>query len=129
LHQLQGEGSLGEIREYLGAIKHWPKGGAQALDRKLAQAVSDPGANATALRTLAIRAEIATAQPTSEADQTQRRTMQLQALVNGTGRPTATPREQLEALAFEWIAIGPVQTAIYDELFARFEHAWQVSRR
>jgi hypothetical protein len=128
LHQLEGSVPLEEIRAYLDAIKHWPKGGAQAIDRKLAQPASDSAANAAKLRELAIRAEIATSRQTPEEDQTQRRMMQLQALVNGTGRTTATPREQLEALAFEWIAVGPAPTPVYEALFARFQQAWREAR-
>lgn len=128
LHQLEGAGTAEEIRASLGEVKHWPKGGLQALERKLAQKPSDAAANAAALRVLAIRAEIASGLTTPESDQTQRRTMQLQALVNGTGRTSATPREQLEALAFEWIAVGPAPTNVYDELLERFNRAWHASR-
>lgn len=128
LHQLEGTDTVDAIRASLAEIKHWPKGGLQALERKLAQKPSDTGANEAALRVLTIRAEIASGQTTPESDQTQRRTMQLQALVNGTGRTSASPREQLEALAFEWIAVGPAPTALYDELLERFNRAWHAAR-
>ena len=85
-----------------------------------------PAANA---EVAAIRAEIATGAGTPEADQSQRRTMQLQALVKGIGRGSSTPSEQVEALAFEWATIGPVPTGVYDELFARFKRAWVLTRK
>jgi hypothetical protein len=130
LHQLEGGESASDVRAYLETIKHWPKGGAQAIERKLAQSpATDQAANEAALRILAIRAEVASEQPTPEADQTQRRMMQLQALVNGTGRSSATPKEQLEALAFEWIAVGPTSNEVYDALLARFHDAWRATRR
>jgi hypothetical protein len=128
LHQIEGTDTVEEIRASLAEVKHWPKGGLQALERKLAQKPSDAAANEAALRVLAIRAEIASGQTTPETDQTQRRTMQLQALVNGTGRTSATPREQLEALAFEWLAVGPAPTPVYEELLERFNRAWHAAR-
>ena len=129
VHQLEGAETVDQVREYIATIKHWPKGGAQAVERKLAQAPSNPSTNEAALRVLVIRGEVATGLPTPESDQTQRRVMQLQALVNGTGRTTATPKEQLEALAFEWVAVGAVPTDGYAPLFARFRQAWEASRR
>jgi hypothetical protein len=129
LHQLEGTESAADVRSYIETLKHWPKGGAQAIERKLAQAPSNPAANEAALRVLAIRAEVATGLTTPESDQTQRRMMQLQALVNGTGRTTATPKEQLEALAFEWVAVGAAPTEAHTALFARFRQAWEASRR
>ena len=91
-------------------------------------ATTSDATNEAALRELVIRAEIASGQSTPERDQGQRRAMQLQALVNGTGRTTATMREQLEKMAFEWVSIGPVSNVSYDELFARFQRAWNASR-
>ncbi|HVF17643.1 MAG TPA: DUF349 domain-containing protein, partial [Steroidobacteraceae bacterium] len=129
VHQLEGSVSAPELRAHLDGIQHWPKGGAQAIEKKLSQtATASTTASEAALRELAIRAEIASGQPTPADDQMQRRTMQLQALVNGTGRTTASMKEQLEALAFEWLAARPVASPLYEELFARFRRAWEASR-
>lgn len=122
----EGEAAL---RAHIDAIAHWPKGGKQAIEQKLSRPFDgDLAANAAVLRSLAIRAEIAAGAPTPEADQSQRRTMQLQALVKGVGRGSQSAREQLEALAFEWVGVGPVASDIYGELFARFERAWTMAR-
>jgi hypothetical protein len=117
------------LRQHIAAIEHWPKGGKQAIEHKLARPFDgDLAANASTLRAIAIRAEIAAGTPTPEADQSQRRTIQLQALVKGVGRGSAPPREQLETLAFEWVGVGPVASDLYGELFARFEKAWSSVR-
>jgi DNA repair protein SbcC/Rad50 len=119
-----------ELNQFVTAIEHWPKGGKQAIEQKLARKVGgDLAANEAVLRALVIKAEIATGTTTPEADQSQRRTMQLQALVKGIGRATSSVREQIEALAFEWVDVGPVATAAYDELFARFKRSWNAGRR
>jgi len=130
MHQLaptpDGESAL---KQHIASIQHWPKGGKQAIEQKLTRPFEpDQSANAATLRQIAIRAEIATGTPTPESDQLQRRTMQLQALVKGVGRASVPVREQMEALAFEWIGVGPVATDIYEELFARFERAWKLAR-
>jgi DNA repair protein SbcC/Rad50 len=131
LRQLAADESVDvELSQFIVAIEHWPKGGKHAIEQKLARkAGGDLAENEAALRALAIKAEIATGTTTPEADQSQRRTMQLQALVKGIGRATTSVREQLETLAFEWVSVGPVATANYDELFARFKRAWSASRR
>jgi hypothetical protein len=131
LRQLDAnESADAELSQLVAAIEHWPKGGKQAIEQKLARKVGgDLVENEAALRTLAIKAEIATGTTTPDADQSQRRTMQLQALVKGIGRTTASVREQVEALAFEWVSVGPVATGAYEELFARFKRAWNAGRR
>jgi hypothetical protein len=117
------------LRAHIAAITHWPKGGKQAIEHKLGRPFEgDLAVNAATLRSIVIRAEIAAGAPTPEADQSQRRAMQLQALVKGIGRGSATAREQLETLAFEWVGVGPVASDTYVELFTRFEKAWSLAR-
>jgi hypothetical protein len=119
------------LQQHIDSIERWPKGGKQVIERKLAHGAGDAVAlaqNALALRTLAIRAEIVTVATTPEADQAQRRSMQLQALVQGIGRDTLAMRDQVEALAFEWVAVGPVVNDTYEELFARFMRCWALAR-
>jgi len=130
LHQLDSSADPSGLRQHIDSIEQWPKGGKAAIEQRLARPASgDANENAAALRALAIRAEMATGAATPESDQSQRRTMQLQALVKGIGRGSASPREQMEALAFEWVAVGPVPTDVYDELFARFKRCWTLAQR
>jgi len=99
-----------------------PQGGLQALQWRLAQPVSDAlDANEATLRALCIRAELATDTATPQADQVARRELQLQTLVTGFGHGNAAIRADRAALAFEWIACGPVVTPAYEALFERFE--------
>jgi hypothetical protein len=124
------EGVDAALTEYIAAIAHWPKGGKSAIEQKLKTIPKTAlEENAAALRELAIRAEIATGTATPDEDQSQRRSIQLQALVKGIGRTSATVESQIEALAFEWIAIGPVPDDTYDALFARFKRSWTAARR
>lgn len=119
----------GGLRRHIDAIEHWPKGGKQAIEQRLAaRPQHDAAENEAQLRVLAIRAEIATGAATPDDDQTQRRTMQLQALVKGIGRSQSSVREQLEALAFEWAAVGPVLSEAYEPLWNRFWRCWQLAR-
>jgi exonuclease SbcC len=128
LLQLEGGSDADSVAELIRSIETWPKGGKQVIETKLGQpANTDLAANEAALRELTIRAEIMTGTETPESDQAQRRAMQLQALVSGTGRSSLPVREQIEALAFEWAKVGPVPTATYDELFGRFRKCWQRS--
>jgi exonuclease SbcC len=129
LLQLDGGSDADSVAELIRSVEAWPKGGKQVIEARLAQPVNaDLAANEAALRSLTIRAEIVTGAPTPSADQAQRRAMQLQALVSGTGRSNLSIREQIEALAFEWAKVGPVPTETYDELFGRFRESWRRSR-
>jgi hypothetical protein len=128
--QLEQGGDTTELKQFVDGIQQWPKGGKQAIEQRLAAPVgSDIDTNTDALRGLAIRAEIAAGVSTPESDQMQRRAMQLQALVKGIGRSQGTPRAELEGLAFEWIAVGPVPNEIHEPLWARFWRCWQLVRK
>ena len=109
------------VRATIDGVLHWPKGGLQAIERKLAQTVlSDVAANEAALRKLCIRAEILTDTPTPSADQPLRREHQLHSLVQNMGQSADSRRDSFEALVFEWIAVGPTGTNVYYELLERF---------
>jgi hypothetical protein len=113
------------VRSTIAGVQQWPKGGLQAIERKLAAAAShDLAANEAALRNVCIRAEILTDTPTPAADQSLRRDHQLQSLVKGLGHATDTVPEQMQALVFEWIGVGPVPTDLYYELLERFNSCW-----
>lgn len=107
-------------RATIDGVQQWPKGGLQAIERKLSEpAPADVSANEAALRLLCIRAEILTDTPTPVGDQPLRREYQLQRLVKSVGQPT---QEQagFDSLVFEWVGTGPVDTHVYYELLERF---------
>lgn len=80
---------------------------------------ADASENELALRRLCIRAELLTGMPTPESDAHLRREHQLQSLVQDFGRARASTQEQLQMLVLDWIAVGPVNLTIYEELTAR----------
>ena len=117
-------------RALLEGEKQWPKGGAQAIKEKLAAPVSpDLSAHETALRTLCIRAELITETATPAEDQALRRNYQLQSLVKGFGQSAAPGRQQVDAMVFEWIGVGPIPTPVYVDLFERFRQCWKKAQR
>jgi hypothetical protein len=113
-----------EAESFIAGVSQWPKGGAATLKDVWAKAESagneDPGANETALRMLCIRAEIGSERPTPPEDQTLRRTYQLQRLVQVMGQRQEPAGLDWEALALEWVCIGPIAPATRVMLLARF---------
>ena len=69
---------------------------------------------------LCIRAEIAAERPTPAEDQALRRSYQLQRLVENMGRGNEAEAVSWEALALEWVSIGPVAPATRAALLDRF---------
>jgi hypothetical protein len=107
------------------ALEHAPKGVRAALEKQLNDVASgtvsaDLGANAAALRLLCVRAELITETPTPPEDLELRREYQMQRLVASMGRGERATPADLDDLALEWLAVGPVETAIHDALTARF---------
>ena len=80
----------------------------------------DAAVHETVLRTLCIRSEILTDQPTPPEDQALRRDYQVQRLVQRMGQRSEASADELDTLAFEWVRVGPVSTATHDPLLARF---------
>ncbi len=106
---------------FITAARRWPRNGLEALRRNLARTDSDDlAANETALRMLCIRAEILTDVPTPPEDQALRREYQLQRLVQRMGQGARTDDAQLDALAIEWVDVGPVEASVHDPLLQRF---------
>lgn len=105
-------------------VQQWPKGGAQALKEAWIKAEAaanvDAAAHETVLRTLCIRSEIPTDQPTPPEDQALRRDYQVQRLVQRMGQRSDASADELDTLAFEWVRVGPVSTATHEPLLARF---------
>jgi len=123
--QAELESQRQSVRSTIDGVQQWPKGGLQAIERKLVAPVSaDLAANEASLRNICIRAEILTDTATPAADQSLRRNHQLQSLVKGLGQTTGTARERMHELLFEWIAVGPVPTDVYYDLLERFNSCW-----
>jgi hypothetical protein len=119
-----------EAASYLDGERPWPKAALQALRTELAQpGAPDIAANETALRTLCIRAELLTDTPTPDCDQALRREYQLQQLLKGLGQARAEVNVALEALVYEWLAVGATGDAVYAGLLERFNACRRVRGR
>jgi hypothetical protein len=106
---------------YIAGVAKWPKRGLDALRSALTNADdTDLAANELALRMLCIRAELLTDSPTPPEDQTLRREYQMRRLVENMGQGIATHEGQLDALAIEWIGVGPTEESTYQPLLERF---------
>lgn len=113
------------VESYIASVQQWPKGGLEALMSGLDQALaggrsSDLAANEAALRMLCIRAEVLADLQTPPEDQALRREYQLQRLVQNMGQGLRPDEAQWEALAIEWVSVGPVEDAAYAPLVQRF---------
>ncbi|THD03097.1 hypothetical protein B1810_10920 [Panacagrimonas perspica] len=105
----------------IASAQRWPRNGLSALKQALAgERSEDLVANETALRLLCIRAEILTDTPTPPEDQTLRRDYQLQRLVQNMGQGARADEANLDAMAIEWVGVGPVEEAAYQPLLQRF---------
>lgn len=107
-------------------LEHAPKGTRALLEQQLAKVAAgaisaDVAANEAALRLLCIRAELVSDAPTPPEDLPLRREYQMQRLVASMGRGERATTTDLDGLALEWLAVGPVEAAVHDALFARFE--------
>ena len=107
-------------------LEHAPKGTRALLEQQLEKVAAgatsaDLAANEAALRLLCIRAELISDTPTPPEDLPLRREYQMQRLVASMGRGERATATDLEGLALEWLAVGPVEAAVHDALFVRFE--------
>ena len=107
------------------ALEHAPKGARSVLEKQMNDVASgtvgaDLAANEAALRLLCVRAELMTETPTPPEDLELRREYQMQRLVASMGRGERATPANLNDLALEWMAVGPVETAVYEALAARF---------
>ncbi|MCM2310660.1 MAG: hypothetical protein NDI84_04575, partial [Steroidobacteraceae bacterium] len=80
-----------------------------------------PPANEATLRLLCIRAELLADVPTPAEDLELRREYQMQRLVESMGRGERATPADLDGLAREWLAVGPVEPETHAALLARFE--------
>ncbi|HVT36783.1 MAG TPA: DUF349 domain-containing protein [Nevskiaceae bacterium] len=106
---------------FMAPIARWPNGGLDALRQALVSECSgDLEANERALKMVCIRAELLADLPTPAEDQPLRREYQLQRLVQTMGQGVKADAAQLDTLALEWVAAGPVEEAIHAPLLQRF---------
>jgi hypothetical protein len=74
---------------------------------------------------LCIRAEITTDTPTPPEDQSLRREYQVQRLIKTMGQGSNGDEPELDAMALEWIGVGPTGEATYQALLERFKRCRQ----
>ena len=111
---------------HIAGVTQWPKGSLETLKKELAgEGNGDVTANEKALRLLCIRAEIITDTPTPSEDQSMRREYQVQRLINGMGQGNGADENALDAMALEWIGVGPTEEATYRSLLERFKRCRQ----
>lgn len=114
--------------EALATLAQAPKDARGVLERQVA-AVSggavglDPTANVAALRLLCVRAELMVGSESPPEDLELRREHQMRRLVDTLGRGERPGPAATTDLALEWLAVGPVEPAVHDALFARFQRA------
>jgi len=111
---------------HIASVAQWPKGTLETLKKELASDRSgDVTANEKALRMLCIRAEIITDTPTPAEDQSMRREYQVQRLIKSMGQGSNADEVALDAMALEWIGVGPTEEATYQSLLERFKRCRQ----
>jgi hypothetical protein len=111
-----------EARAFIGNVEQWPKNGLAVLEQKMAQGAGDTTQeeNEQALKNLCIRAEILSDRPTPDEDKSLRMQYQVSRLEQGLGQKAPDKKAELNAMVLEWVAVGPVSTAIYQPLLERF---------
>lgn len=116
------DGLRQEAETHIAAVARWPKGGLEALRKELGRGnTSDIAANEKALRLLCIRAEIITDAATPPEDQSLRREYQVQRLIQNMGQGSGADEATLDAMAIEWVSVGPTEEATYLALLERFK--------
>ena len=122
----EAEGLKTAAESAVAELAHAPKGSRQALEQQVAKIAAgdvskDLAANEATLRMICIRAELITELESPPEDVERRREYQMQRLVQSMGRGERPAPTDLDSLALEWLAAGPVEPAVHDALHARFE--------
>jgi hypothetical protein len=107
-------------------LEHGPKGARELLQRRIADASPAPASldlagNEDILRTLCVRAELASGHDTPPDDLERRRDHQMRRLADAMARGERAGPGDVQALALEWLAVGPVEPSVGARLRARFE--------
>jgi hypothetical protein len=126
--QARSPGDCAALRESATAavaeLAHAPKNGRTLLEQQL-EAIAggtigaDLAANEAALRLLCVRAELAAGVETPAEDLELRRDYQMQRLVDSMRHGNRVTPTEIDDLSLEWLAVGPVEPAVHDALFAR----------
>jgi len=122
------ETALAQIEEFSNSIDKWPAGTKNAIDAKMSAPIEHDleseekylVENASALRLLCIRLEIAVDVSTPVEDQPLRLEFQVNRLKQGLGSAGIPQQELVNGLLFEWFSAGPVEPAEYEILWQRF---------
>ncbi|MBT5724646.1 MAG: DUF349 domain-containing protein, partial [Gammaproteobacteria bacterium] len=111
-----------EAKAYMSSVEQWPKNGLAALERKMTQGAGDATQeeNEQALKTFCVRAEILCDRPTPDEDKSLRMQLQMSRLEQGLGQKVTDKKVEMNAMVFDWAAVGPVSTVIYQPLLERF---------
>ena len=75
------------------------------------------------MKKLCIRAEILFDLPTPDEDESLRMQYQMSRLQQGLRQKTPDKDAEMKAMVFDWVAVGPVSTVIYQPLLERFRQA------
>jgi hypothetical protein len=118
----------------IAGLAHPPRSALAALENRWRRGVagevgSDRAANEAALRLLCVRAELLSDLPTPPEDQELRSEYQMKRLVAAMGQGERPGPGDIEALALEWLEVGPVEPGAYQALRQRFENCWAASDR
>ncbi|HSQ70662.1 MAG TPA: DUF349 domain-containing protein [Steroidobacteraceae bacterium] len=110
----------------LAGLLRAPKDGRELLEQRMAAIAeggeaADLAANEATMRLLCVRAELAAGLATPPQDLELRREYQMQRLVESMGRGERISPAELDDLALEWVAVGPVEAAVHGALLARLE--------
>ena len=115
-------------------LEHGSRGARELLERQIADASPPPASldlagNEGILRTLCVRAELAAGLETPPDDLERRREHQMRRLVDAMARGERAGPGDLHALALEWLAVGPVEPPVAEQLRARFSRCLDVLAR
>ena len=128
MYQLAGSAATAtaleqEAKTYISSVEQWPKNGLASLERKMAQGMGDATQeeNEQALKKLCIRAEILADRATPDEDKSLRMQYQMSRLEQGIRQKTPDKNVEMNSMMFEWVAVGPVSTVIYQPLVERFQ--------
>jgi exonuclease SbcC len=112
-----------EARAYIASVEQWPKNGLASLEQKMEQGAGDATQedNEQTLKRFCIRAEILSDLPTPDEDKSLRMQYQMSRLEQGLGQAMPDKSVEMNTMIFEWVAVGPVSTVIYQSLLERFQ--------
>jgi exonuclease SbcC len=111
-----------QAKEFIDSVREWPKGGLAVLEHKMSVGadITKQDEYERALKTLCIRAEIFSDNPTPAEDKALRMQYQVSQLQESFGHSGGESGGNLQELVLAWVAAGPVATDLYVKLLARF---------